>query len=119
MTRSRMGFLLGCAVLVGSLLGARVAFSGKVSDTAGAGPVATGPSPMPEPNGCQDTQSFDLAQKLVAQVIDAHRWTARDHERIGPLFHSLRTDQKIEILKRIGAALDSHRLVLEKGTRIF
>jgi hypothetical protein len=119
MTRPRMGFLLGGVVLVGALLATRVAFSGKISDTGGGAPVNTGPSPMPAPNGCDNMPSFELASKLVAQVIEAKRWTAKDHERISPLFHSLRTEQKIEILRKIGAALDSHKLVLEKGTRIF
>lgn len=119
MRRGKYGALVGGLVLVGALLAARVAVSGKVSDTAGAAPINTGPSPMPAASGCDNGASFDLAQKLVGQVIDAHRWTAKDHEKIAPLFYGLRTEQKIEILKRVGAALDSHRLTLEKGSRLF
>jgi hypothetical protein len=117
--RSRFGALLGGAVLVSALLAARVAVSGKVTDTAGNAPVNTGPSPMPSVGGIDNGASFELAQRLVGQVIDAHRWTAKDHEKIAPLFYGLHTDQKIEILRRVGAAVDTHRLVLEKGARLF
>jgi hypothetical protein len=116
---SRWGLLAGGVVLVTALLAARVAVSGKVSDTAGGAPINTGPSPMPSVGGPDNASSFDLAQRLVNQVIDAHRWTAKDHEKIAPLFYGLHTDQKIEILKRVGAAVDQHRLVLEKGARLF
>jgi hypothetical protein len=120
MKRSRTGLLVGGVVLVGALLATRVAFSGKASDTAATPPVNTGPSPMPAIGGnCDNAPSFELAQKLVGQVIETKRWTARDRERISPLFFGLHTEQKIEILKRVGAALDSHKLVLEKGTRRF
>jgi hypothetical protein len=106
-------------VLVGALLAARVAVSGKISDTAGSPPINTGPSPMPTIGGTDNAASFELAQKMVSQVIDGRRWTMKDHERIAPLFYGLHTDQKIEILKRVGAAVDGHRLVLEKGARLF
>jgi hypothetical protein len=119
MKRSRAGILVGGVVLVGGLLFARAAFSGKATDTAGTAPINTGPSPMPAAGGCDTGASFELAQKLVGQVIDAKRWTAKDHEKIAPLFYQLRTDQKIEILKRVGTALDTRRLVLEKGARLF
>jgi hypothetical protein len=114
-----MGFLVGAVVLAGALLATRVAVSGKLSDTGGTPPVNTGPSPMPSIGGADNTASFELAQRLVAEVIEAHRWTAKDHEKIAPLFYGLHTDQKIEILKRVGAAVDAHRLVLEKGARLF
>ena len=119
MKRSRAGMLAGGVVLVGALLFGRVAFSGKATDTAGPPPINTGPSPMPAAGGFDTGASFELAQKLVGQVIDAKRWTAKDHEKIAPLFYQLHTDQKIEILKRVGAALDSRRLALEKGARLF
>jgi hypothetical protein len=119
MKRSKSAWLVGGVVLVGGLLGARVAFSGKTSDTAGAAPINTGPSPMPAPGGCDNAPSFELAERLVIGVIEAKRWTQKDHEKIAPLFYGLHTDQKIEILKRVGVALDSHRLVLEKGARLF
>jgi hypothetical protein len=119
MTIRRSRLLVGGVVLVGALLFARAALSGKATDTGGAAPINTGPSPMPAAGGCDNGSSFDMAQKLVGQVIDAKRWTAKDHERIAPLFYQLRTEQKIEILKRVGTALDSHRLVLEKGARLF
>jgi hypothetical protein len=119
MKRSRMGWLAGGLVLTVALLCARVAVSGKASDTGGPGPIPTGPSPMPNAGTCDNSQSFELAQKLVAQVIENKRWTAKDHEKIAPLFYGLHTEQKIEILKRVGAALDSKRLVLEKGSRLF
>jgi hypothetical protein len=117
--RSRLGLLAGGAVLVGALLAARVAVSGKMTDTSGAAPINTGPSPMPAAGGCDTGASFELAQRLVAQVIESRRWTAKDHEKIAPLFYGLHTDQKIEILRHVGAAIDSHRLVLEKGARLF
>jgi hypothetical protein len=119
MKRSRAALLVGGVVLAGALLFARSAFSGKATDTAGSAPINTGPSPMPAAGGCDTGASFEMAQKLVGQVIDAKRWTAKDHERIAPLFYQLRTEQKIEILRRVGAALDSRRLVLEKGARLF
>jgi hypothetical protein len=117
--RSRTGIVLGGAVLVGALLFGRAAFSGKATDTAGTAPINTGPSPMPAAGTVETGASYELAQKLVSQVIEGRRWTAKDHERISPLFYQLRTDQKIEILKRVGTALDSRRLVLEKGARLF
>ncbi|HVZ75258.1 MAG TPA: hypothetical protein VHJ20_22930 [Polyangia bacterium] len=123
MKRSKTGLLLGAVVggvfVLGTLLGTRVAVSGKVTDSGGGAPVNTGPSPMPAPGGCDNAPSYDLAQKLVGQVIDAKKWTQKDHEKIAPLFYGLHTDQKIEILKRVGAALDSRRLVVEKGARLF
>jgi hypothetical protein len=119
MKHTKLAFLAGGLVLVVALLGTRMAFSGKATDTAGAAPIATGPSPMPAPGGCDNSTSFDMAQKLVSQVIEGKRWTAKDHDRIAPLFFSLHTEQKIEILKRVGSALDSKRLVLEKGARLF
>ena len=118
--RSRMGLLIGGVALVGALLAARVAVSGKMTDTANSAPVNTGPSPMPSVGaGCDNAASFELAQRLVSQVIEARRWTSKDHEKIAPLFYGLHTEQKIEILKRVGAAVDSHHLVLEKGARLF
>lgn len=119
MRRSRLTLLASGVVLTGALLAARVAVSGKITDTAGTPPINTGPSPMPAVGGNDNAASFELAQRLVAQVIDSHRWAAKDHEKIAPLFYGLHTDQKIEILKRVGAAVDSHRLVLEKGARLF
>jgi hypothetical protein len=123
MTRSKTGLLLGAVVggvfVLGTLLGTRVAVSGKATDSGGGAPVNTGPSPMPAPAGCDNGPSFELAQKMVAQVIETKRWTAKDHERIAPLFFGLHTDQKIEILKKVGAALDTRRLVVEKGARLF
>src|SRR5882672_8085348 len=116
---ARTGLVVGGIVLVGALLAARVAVSGKMTDTSGKAPVNTGPSPMPSAGTSDDGASFDLAQRLVGQVIDTHRWTAKDHEKIAPLFYGLHTEQKIEILKRVGAAIDAHRLVLEKGARLF
>jgi uncharacterized protein (DUF1499 family) len=74
---------------------------------------------MPAPSGCDNAPSFDLAQKLVGTVIEKKKWTAKDHEQIAPLFYGLHTDQKIEILKKVGAALDSRKLVIEKGARLF
>jgi hypothetical protein len=117
--RSRTALLVGGVVLAGALLFARSAFSGKATDTGASAPINTGPSPMPAAGGCDTGASFEMAQKLVGQVIDARRWTAKDHERIAPLFYQLRTDQKVEILKRVGTALDSRKLVLEKGARLF
>jgi hypothetical protein len=119
MSRSRMGLFVGGVVLLGALLAARVAVSGKMTDTAGSAPVNTGPSPMPSTAGGDSAANFELAQRLINQVIDSKRWTAKDHERIAPLFYGLHTDQKIEILKKVGVAVDSHRLVLEKGARLF
>jgi hypothetical protein len=119
MKRTNMSWLLGAVVLVGALLGTRVAFSGKATDTGNPPPVNTGPSPMPMPAGCDNAPSFEYAQKLVNAVIEKKKWTAKDHEQIAPLFYSLHTDQKIEILKKVGVALDSRKLVVEKGARLF
>jgi hypothetical protein len=102
-----------------TLVGTRAAFSGKSTDSGGGAPINTGPSPMPSPGGCDNSPSFELAQKLVNQVIENKKWTAKDHEKIAPLFYGLHTDQKVEILKKVGAALDSRKLVVEKGARLF
>src|SRR5678816_3505499 len=112
-------WFVGAVTLVVVVFGARVAFSGKASDTGSTPPVNTGPSPMPSPVGCDNAPNFELAQKLVNGVIEAKKWTAKDHERIAPLFYGLHTDQKIELLKKVGAALDSRKLVIEKGARLF
>jgi hypothetical protein len=117
--RSRAAALAGALALVGAVLVARVAVSGKATDTSSPPPVNTGPSPMPSLSSSDNSESFALAQRLVSQVIDGKRWTMKDHEKIAPLFYGLRAEQKIEILKRVGAAVDSHRLVLEKGARLF
>jgi hypothetical protein len=123
MKRSKTGLLIGgvmgAVFVLGTLLGTRVAFSGKVTDSGGGTPVNTGPSPMPAPAGCDNGPSFDLAQKLVSQVIENKKWTQKDHEKIAPLFYGLHTDQKVEILKKVGVALDSRKLVVEKGARLF
>jgi hypothetical protein len=118
-SKSRLGWVAGGLVLLTGLLSARVAFSGKASEAGGSAPISTGPSPMPLPGGCDNTPSFELASKLINQVIENKRWTQKDHERITPLFFTLHTDQKIELLKRVGAAIDSQRLVLERGARLF
>jgi hypothetical protein len=119
MNRSTMSWVLGAVVLVGALTGTRLAFSGKATDTGNAAPINTGPSPMPQPGGCDNSPQFEQAQKLVNAVIEKKKWTAKDHEQIAPLFYSLHTDQKIEILKKVGAALDSRKMVVEKGSRLF
>src|SRR6185295_12786646 len=87
-------WFVGAVTLVVVVFGARVAFSGKVSDTGSTPPVNTGPSPMPSSMGCDNAPNFELAQKLITGVIEAKRWTAKDHERIAPLFYGLHTDQK-------------------------
>jgi hypothetical protein len=119
MKRTKMSWLLGAVVLVGALLGTRMAFSGKATDTGAAQPINTGPSPMPSPGGCDNAPSFEEAQRLVGAVLERKKWTSKDREQIAPLFFSLHTEQKIEILKKIGVALDSRRLVVEKGARLF
>jgi hypothetical protein len=119
MKRTKANWFVGAVVLVAAVFATRVAFSGKASDTGSTPPVNTGPSPMPGPMGCDNAPSFELAQKLITTVIEAKKWTAKDHERIAPLFYGLHTDQKIEILRKVGAALDSRKLVIEKGARLF
>jgi hypothetical protein len=74
---------------------------------------------MPSPGGCDNAPSFEEAQRLVGAVLERKKWTSKDREQIAPLFFSLHTEQKIEILKKIGVALDSRRLVVEKGARLF
>lgn len=119
MKRTKMSWLLGAVVLVGALLGTRLAFSGKATDTGNAAPINTGPSPMPSPSGCDNAPNFEQAQKMINAVLERKKWTLKDHEQIAPLFYSLHTEQKIEILKKVGVALDSRKLVVEKGARLF
>jgi hypothetical protein len=119
MKRTKPHWFVGAVVLVAALFGTRAAFSGKASDTGSTPPINTGPSPMPGPSGCDNAPSLELAQKLVGAVIEKKKWTMKDHEQIAPLFFGLHTDQKIEILKRVGAALDTRKLVIEKGARLF
>ena len=118
-TKSSASWFVGAVVLVAALFVTRAAFSGKASDTGSSPPVNTGPSPMPAPGGCDNAPSLELAQKLVNAVIEKKKWTMKDHEQIAPLFYGLHTDQKIEILKKVGAALDSRKLAIEKGARLF
>ena len=110
-TRTRWGFKVAAALVLatGLLLGARVALSQKGQ-----------PAPPVSPTVIYENKAqVEATHKLVDAAISAKRWTMKDHDEIVPLFNGLRTEQKIEILKKVGAALDSKQLKLEKGARLF
>jgi hypothetical protein len=118
--RSRWGWkIAGGLVLLTALLAGRAAFSGKPAEMGAPAMIAPHPPVVPVLNLCQDAQAFDNVRKLVDDTLATRRWTAKDHERLKPLFHSLRTEQKIEIMRKVGAALDARQLKVDKGTRIF
>ncbi len=51
--------------------------------------------------------------------METGHWTAKDREQILPLFHQLRTEQKVEILRKIAAAIEAKKLVVDKGVHLF
>jgi len=116
MTRTKLGFLTVGLTLAGVLIGARVAISQKAAPaaTAAAAPAAVS-------NKCErcDAMAVEKAQKAVSMIVEAGHWTKADHDKVGPLFHTLHTEQKIEILKRVGALIDQKKLVVDKGARLF
>lgn len=104
--RSKLGYVMGAAVLAGGLLIGGVALSEKapaaitVVGTAGKG-------------CCENPMINEKAVKVVSAAIEAGRWTKNDHEMLRPLFHQLKTDQKIELLKKLAA---TKKLTIDKGT---
>ena len=110
LTRSRLMFGV---VLAGGLLVGGVALSQKPPTP----PVAV-PGPG-KPACCDNMATFEKAHKSVATALELGKWTARDHEQLQPLFHRLRTDQKIELIKKVAAARDAGKLTIEKGARLF
>lgn len=112
--RSRWGFRMAAlAMLVAGVLVGRVAFSGKAPEQP-----ALPPAP-PTATLIENKATLELTHKLLNDALGARTWTMKDHERIAPLFYSLRTEQKIEILKKVGAALDAKQLKVERGARLF
>ena len=110
MTRSKLALVMFGLVLIGGLLIGRVAVSQKAAP--GANTVATRAA-------CANPAALERAQKVVGTIIDNGRWTVKDHDQVQLVFGSLHTEQKIEIIKRVAAAIDSKKLVLEKGAHLF
>ena len=109
--RSKFGYLTAGLVLVGGLLACSVALSEKAPATI---QVAAAPRP------CGDNPMvLEKAQKLVAASIESGRWTSKDHDQIRTLFHQLKTEQKLEIMRKVAAAFDAKKLTVEKGAHLF
>jgi hypothetical protein len=118
---SRTGWKVTAAlVLVAGLLVGRAALSGKVADPAPAAQAQAPAAAVAVPAaqlGCDNQAALDNTHKVLNQIIEARRWTAKDHDRIAPLFYSLHTEQKVEILRKFSAAFD--RIKIDKGARLF
>jgi uncharacterized protein YabE (DUF348 family) len=104
--RSKLGFVISGFVLAGVLLAGGVALSQKTVN------VATRP-------GCDNAPALEKASKAVSQIIESGRWTNKDHDQIRPLLHFLHTEQKIELMRKVAAAIQAKKLVLEKGAHLF
>jgi hypothetical protein len=113
-TRSRWGlkFVAGLALVAGAFCGGKVAFSGKP-------PEYPPPQPPITHNVCDNKGNLETAHRLVAKVLETKVWTRRDQQTIGPLFQSLRSWERIELIQKIGAALNKGQLKVEKGARMF
>jgi hypothetical protein len=119
---SRFGWKLAGSVLVlaVAMLGARAAFSSKPADAPPKAAAATAQPQAQAPAGCCDTtRSFEEAHALISRAIDAKRWTVKDHQNLAPIFHSLRTEQKIELIRKMAGAVDAHKITIEKGAHLF
>ncbi|HEX3697165.1 MAG TPA: hypothetical protein VH374_17450 [Polyangia bacterium] len=112
MTRTKLGLLTVGFALAGVLIGARVAVSQKAAPSVA--PTRTSPV-------CEKCAAMALekAHKAVDLVVETGHWTKADHDKVGPLFHTLHTDQKIELLRKIGGLIDQKKLVVDKGARLF
>jgi hypothetical protein len=105
-------FVAGLALVAGAFCGGKVAFSGKPPEY---------PAPMPamSHNVCDTRSNLEATHRLVAKVLEKKVWTRRDQQTIAPLFQSLHTWERIELLQKIGAALKKGDLKVEKGARLF
>lgn len=109
MTRSKLALVMFGVVLTGGLLIGRVAVSQKAAPAA-ATVTAKAPSNSP---------ALEKAHKVIGQILEAGRWTAKDHDQVQVVFGPLHTEQKIEIIRKVAAAIDNKKLVVEKGARLF
>jgi hypothetical protein len=103
---SKLGYVLAAFVLLGGLTFGGVALSQK--------PPA--PITVATSGGqrlCENPAVAEKAHKVVAAAIETGRWTKADHEQLRPLFHQLKTEQKVELLRKIAAA---KKLTIDKGT---
>jgi hypothetical protein len=110
MTRSKLGLVVFGLVLSGGLLIGGVAVSQK---------TAPGPAAVAVRQTCNNPAALEKAHKVVSQIIDVGRWTAKDHDQVQLVFAPLHNDQKLEILRKVAAAIDSKKLIVEKGARLF
>jgi hypothetical protein len=110
MTRSRLALVMFAVVLAGGLLIGRVAVSQKAT-TPGTVALPTRPP--------GNSPAAEKAHKVVNQIIDVGHWTAKDYEQVHLVFAPLHNDQKLEILRKVAAAIDAKKLVIEKGVRLF
>jgi hypothetical protein len=111
---SRWGWktVAGVALVAGAFCGGKVAFSGKPNEPALM-------IPAPPRLICESRPTIELAHRIVNEAIQAKTWTRRDQERATPIFNSLRTQQKIQLLEKIAAAIERKQLRVEKGARLF
>lgn len=103
---SKLGYALAALVLLGGLLVGGVAVSQKAPTpitVVGAGGARL----------CENPAVAEKAHKVVTAAIETGRWTKADHEQLHQLFHQLKTDQKVELLRKIAAA---KKLTVDKGT---
>lgn len=106
LTRSKLVFLSSGIVLAGVLLAGGVALSQKTVMVAAR-------------TGCDNAPALEKASKAVSQVIDSGHWTSKDHDQLRPLLHFLHTEQKIELMRKVSAAIQAKKLVLDKGAHLF
>lgn len=104
--RSKLGYVMAGFVLLGGLLVGGAALSQKAP--AAITVVNTGGQRL-----CENPAVAEKAHKVVAAAIEAGRWTKADHEQIRLLFHQLKTEQKVELLRKLAAA---RKLTVDKGT---
>src|SRR5260370_5895221 len=108
--RSKFVYVISAFVLAGGLLVGGVALSEKA-------PAATSVAPGGKPL-CENPAVTERLHKAVAATIETGHWTAKDREQILPLFHQLRTEQKGEILRKVAAAIEAKKLVVDKGVHL-
>jgi hypothetical protein len=102
----------GVALVAGAFCGGKVAFSGKP-------PEYPPPQPPVSHNVCDTKGNLEATHKLVARVLETKVWTRKDQQAIAPLFYSLHSWERIQVIQKIGAALNKGQLKVEKGARLF
>ena len=104
--RSKLGYVISAGVLLGGLLVGGVAVSQKAP---GAITVVSGGGQRL----CENPEATEKAHKVVQAAIEAGRWTKNDHDQLRPLFLHLKTEQKVELLRKLSTAKN---LNVDRGT---